>query len=270
MEKLYLEGLVDRSFEASEETRAAVEKSRTIRFIISSSAKDRHRTVLNMDGWQLDNYGRNPVVGYQHNLYGDNMCVAPNPDDVIGKSRVWIQAIEGDKKVLMGEVTFETADLNPLAEKIFRKILAGTLSAASVGFLEIGKGKKVTKQDEAGNVVDSTYFFQGQELLEWSIVNIPSNAEATKKSMVNHTRAGVNFLRNAGMKISVIRKVVNEMLDELEAGEDPDSGDVIVDKSFTIAGDDLYVAMEPKKTESTGLGPANYKPRRKSKSELTI
>ncbi len=61
-----------------------VDETRTIDFIISDSTKDRHSTVVNQKGWQLDNYNKNPIVGYQHNIYGDNMCADPNPDMVIG------------------------------------------------------------------------------------------------------------------------------------------------------------------------------------------
>ena len=47
-------------------------------FIASTSDPDRHRTVLNQGNWKLDNYRNNPIIGYQHNLYGD-MCNAPDP-----------------------------------------------------------------------------------------------------------------------------------------------------------------------------------------------
>ena len=140
--KDYLEGVIDREFGPD------IEKTRTVRFVISTSAKDRHNSVLNMKGWKLDNFNRNPIVGYQHNVYGDNMCTPPNPDDVLGPARAWI---ENDR--LMGEVTFETADINPQAEKVFRKVLNGTLRATSVGFLEVGQGKNVLEKDEKGKVI---------------------------------------------------------------------------------------------------------------------
>lgn len=218
MEKQYLVGLVDRAFETDPEARKKIEETRTVRFIISSDIKDRHRTVLNMKGWQLDNYNNNPIVGYQHNVYGDNMCSGPNPDDVLGVGRAWLDEQAG-RTMLMGEITFETADVNPLAEKIFKKVLGGSLRATSVGFLEIGKGKTVKKTDENGNVIDSTYFFEGQELLEFSVVNIPSNPEATKKSLVNHTKAGIGFLTRMGLKVSEVRKIANDILDQIEKSE---------------------------------------------------
>jgi len=204
--KDYLEGVIDREFGED------IEKTRTVRFTISTSAKDRHDSILNMKGWKLDNFNRNPIVGYQHNVYGDNMCTPPNPDDVLGPARAWI---EGDR--LMGEVTFETADINPQAEKIFRKVLNGTLKATSVGFLEVGEGKWIKEKNLEGKVVGETYHFEGQELLEFSIVNIPSNPEATRKVVMNHARAGVNMLNRIGLPVSEIRKLVNGILDSIES-----------------------------------------------------
>lgn len=219
--KDYFEGEIIRSWDDPEE-RQKIEASRTVTFKISSDRKDRHGTVMNMDNWQLDNFNRNGIVGYQHDVYGDNMCVPNNPDNVLGPGRAWLSN-EGDKKVLMGSVTFETADVNPLADKIFKKVLGGSLRATSVGFLPIGKGRDVTTKDDKGNVLDKTHFFDGQELLEFSIVNIPSNPEATRKTLFNHTRSGINFLRNIGLSIADIRKVVNEILDPLDDKHEEES-----------------------------------------------
>jgi hypothetical protein len=209
MEKDFLEGVIDRAFAED------IEETRTVRFIISTDGKDRHGTKLNMKGWNLDNFNRNPIVGYQHNVYGDNMCVPPNPDDVLGPARAWVESANG-RDVLMGEVTFEKAEINPQAEKVFRKVLNGTLRATSVGFLEIGKGKDVVEKDASGKVIGKTYEFEGQELIEFSIVNIPSNPEATRKVVMNHARAGVTMLNRIGLPVSEIRKVVNGILDSIE------------------------------------------------------
>lgn len=209
MEKDFLEGVIDRAFAED------IEETRTVRFIISTDGKDRHGTKLNMKGWNLDNFNRNPIVGYQHNVYGDNMCVPPNPDDVLGPARAWVENV-GGRDMLMGEVTFEKAEINPQAEKVFRKVLNGTLRATSVGFLEIGKGKDVVEKDASGKVIGKTYEFEGQELIEFSIVNIPSNPEATRKVVMNHARAGVTMLNRIGLPVSEIRKVVNGILDSIE------------------------------------------------------
>ena len=170
---------------------ANVEESRTVQFVISNNTRDRHRTVLDATKWQLDNFNRNGIVGYQHNVYGDGMCAGPNPDDVIGRGRAFL---EGDQ--LIGEVVFEPADINPLAEKIFRKVLFGSLRATSVGFAEIGKGT-YGSGTQARGAADETYYFAAQELLEFSIVNIPSNPDATKRALRDQTSHALMYVKRA-------------------------------------------------------------------------
>jgi hypothetical protein len=170
---------------------ANVEETRTVQFVISNSTRDRHRTVLDPTKWQLDNFNRNGIVGYQHNVYGDGMCSGPNPDDVIGRGRAFL---EGDQ--LIGEVTFEPAEINPQAEKIFRKVLFGSLRATSVGFAELGKGNYGTGKEARGGA-EETYYFAGQELLEFSIVNIPSNPDATKRALRDQASHALMFIKRA-------------------------------------------------------------------------
>ena len=173
-----------------------IEETRTVEFVISTSDKDRHNTVLNHAGWNLENYDRNPIVGYQHNVYGDDFCSKPDPDDIIGTSRVFVE-----DKNLIGAVTFEPAEENALAEKIFRKVLRGTLRSASVGFLPVpdekGKDGYYGKEDdeEHRGGIKETFYYVGQELVEWSIVNIPSNTKAQAKAVRAYTANALMFLK---------------------------------------------------------------------------
>lgn len=155
-------------------------ENRVLPFILSTTTRDRHGTVLNQDGWNLDNYRKNPIVAYQHNLYGD-FCSGPDPDNVIGKS-VMID-IDGDKGMrrLIADAEFEPREINALAGKIFEKLLFGSLRTTSVGFMEVGRGKYGEDEEREGGAAE-TYYFEGQELVEWSVVNIPSNPDATKRS----------------------------------------------------------------------------------------
>jgi hypothetical protein len=148
-----------------------VDKTRTIPFIISSATRDRHKSVVNMRNWQLDNYRKNPIVGYQHDL-NSNLFRPANPDSVIGHSRVKL-----DGQYLIGYLTFESESINPLAEKIFKKVKFGSIRAASSSFLEIGTGRYGIGS-EAKGASNETYYYHGQELIEWSVVTIASNPEA--------------------------------------------------------------------------------------------
>ncbi len=141
--------------------------NRTVEFVISTEAVDKHRTVFRRDGWQLDEYQRNPIVMYNHAMMSDD------PDTIIGTSEVFF---DGDD--MIGRVMFEPSDINPLAEKIFRKVLAGTLKMASIGAIpsEGHFGKK-----DRGENPDVLYFTK-QTLTEWSIVPVGSNPDAHKRN----------------------------------------------------------------------------------------
>ena len=89
--------------------------------------------------------------------------------------------IDGDK--LMVDVDFEPAEINPLAEKVYQKLLFGSLKGVSVGFIPIGKGHW-GEGVEALTGENPTYYYAGQELLEVSVVNIPANPNALKKSFI--------------------------------------------------------------------------------------
>lgn len=195
-----------------------VEETRTIEFIINSERKDRHKDILNYDNWKLEKYNANPIVGYQHNVYGDNMCSGPNPDDVLGKGKAYLDTHKG-MRVLVSTVEFEPKDINPTAEKVFRKVLFGSLNAASVGILPTDKIKTEYIQNDKKEIVDQTNYWPGQELLEWSVVNIPANADAVRRSMKNHTLAALDFVAKLLEDYSIkdIKQMrVQEILDAVE------------------------------------------------------
>lgn len=142
-------------------------ENRQAEFVISTEAVDTYGTVFRMDGWDLSRYNNNPIVLYGHRSWDGN------PDSIIGTGEVY-----KENNQLIGRVRFETAEDNPLAEKVFRKVQNGTLRMASIGAnpIEGHFGKK-----EAGEDSDVLYFDR-QELLEFSIVPIGSNPDALKRS----------------------------------------------------------------------------------------
>lgn len=165
-----------------------VAETRTIDFNISDESKDRHRTVLDLKGWELEAYNRNGIVGYQHNLYGD-MCNAPEPEDVIAKGNVFAEG-----KNLVGRTTFAPSDVNPKAERVFRMVLTGFLKSTSVGFNPLEDGT-YGEGEEARGAANETYYFGKRELLEYSIVNIPSNRNAQVRQMRDNSASAILYLR---------------------------------------------------------------------------
>lgn len=142
-------------------------ESRTVDFVISTEEVDTYDTVFKISGWDLARYERNPIVCYAHKSWGDN------PDTIIGTSEVFV---EGEQ--LIGRVTFEPANINPLAETVFQKVMHGTLRMASIGANPKRGHWGDTKLGENPDVI----YFDEQELLEWSIVPLGSNPDAMKRS----------------------------------------------------------------------------------------
>jgi hypothetical protein len=208
-------------------------ESRKMKFIISTGAKDRGKEVINMDNWSFDNYKANPIVGYQHAVHG-SYFTDPNPDMVIGKSDVNVDSFNG-KKVIVAEAEFEPADINPIADKILKKLVFGSLNAASVGILPTGNGKS-----EKG-----VYYYEGQELLEWSVVNIPMNQEAIKLSIdrANDAIRAVSMMLPDVAFSDLKRMSVQQILDAIE-GVREDADVEKLEKDLTIGPDpnvDIYV-----------------------------
>ena len=147
--------------------------TRTVTFVASDGSRDSAHTVLNQAGWDLKRFNSNPVIGYNHEVYG--AWDTKDVDFVIGKGRAYVE-----DNTLLVDIAFEPKEINELAEKVYQKILFGSLNAVSVGFLPIGKGAW-GKGEEGPGEERETYYYAGQELLEISVVNIPANANATRK-----------------------------------------------------------------------------------------
>ena len=92
-----------------------VEKTRTIPFVFSDETRDTYGTVFTTAGWVLDRFDKNGIALFNHNAYSSD------PNMAIGSARAWVEG-----KQLLGEIKFEEKEINPLAETVFRKFLAGT------------------------------------------------------------------------------------------------------------------------------------------------
>ena len=156
-------------------------KNREAEFVISTEAVDSYGTVFKMNGWDLKRYENNPVVFYAHRSYSDN------PDMLIGTSEVFV-----DNDQLIGKIRFEEEDTNPIAEKVWKKVQAGTLRMASIGANPIRGHWGDEKLGEDKDVI----YFDEQVLLEWSIVPIGSNPEALKREAQTVEEIRAEMLKN--------------------------------------------------------------------------
>lgn len=155
--------------------RAIQGENRDIEFIISNERKDGHGTIIPLKNWDIEDFNKSGAFYYQH-LTNGGLITDSNPDYALGPAIAKLQ-----KDHLAGVGTFETEDINPLAEKIYKKVNFGTMRTTSVGFVPVGDdghwGLERNGEDP------TAYYFGAVRLVEWSIVHIPSNPDAIKKSL---------------------------------------------------------------------------------------
>lgn len=151
-------------------------------FIISTEDVARDNHTIKADGWKLDRYALNPVVLWNH---GFAFEVGALP---VGKSIR--TAVENGK--LVADVEFVPRDLSEIGFTIGEMVKRGFLNATSVRWDPI----KWTV-DEARGGID----FLEQELLELSVVAVPSDAGALATA------------RAAGIDIAPLRDYAARILD---------------------------------------------------------
>lgn len=146
---------------------------RRITFVASDGTRDSYGTVLPVSEWDLTRYNLNGIVGYQHKVYGS--CDA-DPDYVIGRGHAYIKGSE-----LLIDIEFEPEGTNKIADKVWRKLQFGSLNGVSVGFS--AQGAHWGEGDEAEGGANPTLYYTGLELLEVSVVTIPANPNAVRRSI---------------------------------------------------------------------------------------
>lgn len=187
-----------RGCQFGEVLKLGVGDSRSAVFRASTPALDRHGTVVRSEGIRTDNFQRNPVFGWGHDLY-DGASIRSIIGRVIG--------FDQTSEHLDVEVEFATADVNPDAEMAYRMVKGQYLSMVSIGFMPINAGFQTVEGREL-------YVYDEVDLLEVSLVPIPANPEA---EVIRHALerqyltppsepeadAGVQALRQARMNMEV-------------------------------------------------------------------
>jgi HK97 family phage prohead protease len=153
------------------ETKIDKSSGRSVSFTISSQNPDRMKDVIDVNGWDLTNFKKNPVVLWSHDYRG-----LP-----IGKAT----SIRRDKKngVLRATAEFVPSDtpvVGPMAEAVLQMLKGGFLNATSVGFQPM----ETSFDEERGG-----FNFAKAELLEFSVVPVPANADALQDDFLGQVRA---------------------------------------------------------------------------------
>lgn len=165
------------------EVKAADDGDRKLDFVISTDTVDRMGDTIAVDGWQLANFRKNPVVLWAHDSSMHPIAKASN-----------IRSEDGKLKATAEFVPADVPHIGPVAECTYRLLKSGFLSAVSVGFAPL----KYSFSEEPGRKwgID----FIEQELLEFSICPVPANPEALIEA------------RSAGIDIAPLRDWAAKLL----------------------------------------------------------
>lgn len=134
-----------------------------IPWVFSSYDNDRFNERVDPEGWELAGYKENPVVLWAHN----------HDIPAIGFAE---GVIKGE--TLSGKIKFNAKDYDPFGWSIGERVKNGVIRAGSVGFriLEIEFVEHTKNPEEKCDLI-----FRKQELLEFSICNVPANPFALRK-----------------------------------------------------------------------------------------
>lgn len=130
----------------------------TLEFVISDSTIDRAFDVVDVNGWELENYRNNPVVLFAHQ--SDKPPVAKSLTE-------WVE----DGK-LKSRAQFMSREISAFAHSVGQMYKHGFMKAVSVGFK--AKEWKFSEDKDRPLGID----FIRQELFEYSCVPVPANPQA--------------------------------------------------------------------------------------------
>jgi HK97 family phage prohead protease len=141
---------------------------------LSTFDLDRYGERIDPQGWDFKRYMNNPVVEWAHRY----------DIPAIGK----IEGLTVDDEGLHGLVSFNDKSFDPFGWSIGERVKAGVIRAGSVGFRVI-EIEIPAKDDSPNGGKDGTaLIFRKQELLEFSICNVPANPYA----LANNKEQGTN------------------------------------------------------------------------------
>ena len=171
----------------------ANDEERTLRMVGSTGEIDRMGDSIDVKGWKLTNYRKNPVILFGHDT--------------------WIPAVARAKEVKKEDdkltflIEFPPEGVNDLSDKLFNLYKLKIMRASSVGFLPL---KYDWIEDENGGY-RGIHFIE-QELLELSLVNVPAHPAALAMSLYGK---GINP-QFAAMKIGIDVEKMQEALEPLK------------------------------------------------------
>jgi len=158
--------------------------------IASTAVIDRQGDVVEVEGWDLKDFKKNPVLQWAH-----DHSVLP-----VGKAeKIWVEGKGKSAKLMFKPVFQEVTEMGRAIKQLFEQ---GFLNAFSVGFQPV---------DADGNR------FTKQKLLEISVVNVPANPEALMLGYKSLKDNGFTdeTIEKAGIPVAMVKEL-SQMRQELD------------------------------------------------------
>lgn len=163
----------------------ADEEDHTITGVASHESVDRDGDIIKQEGWDLKNIKKNPVMLWGHEYHG--LPIAK----II---KIWVEG-----KKLMFKAKFAGLDqAHPFAETVYQMMRDGFLKAFSVGFIP---------KELHPNPKTSGYFIDNAELLEVSVVTVPSHPNAVVQNIKS-------FAENSDQEDALLKFLKSAMIDD--------------------------------------------------------
>lgn len=190
-------------------------------FVISTNSKDREGDIIDQV-WRLQNYNQE-VKGEKSGpvLVNHNSMALP-----VGKGFAWLE----DGKLMSGVKFANEIDEYEIGKIVAELVRQNFLKNASVGFIP----HNWEKMEDEGPTGWPSYRFTDNELLEWSVVNVPANPDAQRKmiskgiDLKRLEKAGIiemeKGLEKVNDEIQELKKKLEDTKDELQKEKDVNEG----------------------------------------------
>ncbi len=173
----------------------ALEGARVVPFVISTEKRASDGHTIAAEGWDLEQYRKNPVVLWGHETW------APR----IGDSAVWVDTGDPGKRVLRAAAVFFPREVSELSHTL-GEISALRGHAASVGFRILAANPaEEAVRDKLPWALDIV----SARLLEWSLVNVPADPDAIAEA------------RERGIDTQPLARALDRLCDLLSAQDRP-------------------------------------------------
>ena len=182
--------LTDAEMKEAERRIKNVNLERTVQFCISDDSVDRYGDIVRPKGMDKKAYRNNPVVLWGHEYFNPN----------VGNSlKEWV---ESNKVKSVGQ--FIEGRLYPFADFVYEMLKAGHFRAVSIGFIPT---ETTVRKSEGENPRFLGYEFKKWELLEYSVVTVPANANALVEA------------KSAGIDVSPFKSWAEKVLDAVKESD---------------------------------------------------